>query len=227
MVNQSPSPGPRYLLDKVLAVALVAWLLFFGGFSQVKIWLTPERLRQVAQVAETIKTGAARVTAGDPAAAPGLARPIGAPAAPPPANQAAAEAQADAAYQATVQAVNAAQPPAVVAPAVVQPMALPTAVVRISTVPPVSQITVVPQSMPIVYAQSGPVLPTPIPTMAYPTPLPVAAAAYELSSDGKCVTVAARGGRYQACQDWPYSAAEANSVADYLRTGLVPGVKVN
>lgn len=226
MTTQNPThAGPRYLLDKVLAVALIAWLFFFGGFSTLKTLLTPTRLSQAGQIADTIRTGAGRVIA--PAAAP-AARPAAVPAIPPrqpaapaaqlPANQAAAEANADAAYQATVQAVNAAQPAAA---AVAQPGALPTAVIAI----PTAQAVVVPWAMPVLASNSPPTV-TPIPTIAYPTPLPAAAAAYTVSPDGLCVIAPRAGKQYQVCQAWKYKPDEATSVADYIRTGLLPGTEV-
>lgn len=217
-------------LGNWLAIVLIVWLLFFNGFSQIRALLESGALRNVAG---TIQTGAGRVTSGGVpvatvrSAAPVVPRtnggPPAAPAAQQPANPAAAEQAADLAYQATVQAVNAVQPAA--APAA-QPGTLPTAAIVYPTAIPVEQVTVVPIAYPQTYASNDPPTITPIPTIPYPTPLPVAMAAFTLSPDGKCVTVAARGGEYQQCQDWPYSAAEAASVADYLRTGLIPGTKV-
>ena len=215
-------------LGNWLAIVLIVWLLFFNGFSQIRALLESGALRNVAG---TIQTGAGRVTSGGaPVATARPAAPIvprasggAAPAAQPAANPAAAEQAADLAYQATVQAVNAVQP-AAAPPA--QQNALPTAAIVYPTAIPVEQVTVVPIAYPQTYASNDPPTITPIPTLVYPTPLPVAMAAFTLSPDGKCVTVAARGGEYQQCQDWPYSAAEAASVADYLRTGLIPGTKV-
>jgi hypothetical protein len=229
MTTQNPTSGSKSTLGNVMAVLLVVWLLFFGGFSTLKSALTPARLNQASQIADTIKTGVNRVTTGSsapatkPGAAPGIAprTTSGAPAAVQPASN---QAAVDAAYQATVQAVNAAHP-------AIQPAAqsgtLPTAAIVYPTVPPAAQITIVPIAYPQTYASSDPPTITPIPTLVYPTPLPAAAAAFTLSPDGKCVIVARADGNYQQCQDWPYSAAEATSVADYLRTGLVPGTKVN
>lgn len=238
MVNQQQRhAGSTFILDKLIAVVLVVWLLFGGGFSQVKTWLTPDRLNQVGQIADTIKTGAGRVVAPNaaPAAKPGAVVPRLPSNAPPsagqlPANLDAANAAADAAYQATAQAAEAqiARDAGNVAsaPAQAPVIALPTAVVLIPTVPPLAQITIVPQSMPVVYAQSAPIVPTPIPTLVYPTLIPAALANYSISPDGKCVIVTRDGAAYQQCQDWKYSPAEAASVADYLRTGLLPGTKV-
>lgn len=227
--NQSKSA-----LGNWVAVAMVVWLLFFNGFSQLRALIESGALRNAGSA---IQTGAGRVT-GSPAKQPaaGVTAPITAPrvssgagVAQPPASQAAAEAQADAAYQATVQAVDAAQPPVVAQqPAVVAPpvSSQPTAVILIPTAVPVAHIVVVPQAMPQTYAQTGPIAPTAIPTMAYPTPLPAAQAAYSVSADGKCVTAVRNGAQYQVCQEWKYSPAEAASVADYLRTGLLPGTLV-
>lgn len=228
MTTQSPTNagGSKYVLDKLIAVALVVWLLFFGGFSTIKNVLTPARLSQITSAVDTIKTGADRVTRGAPTTRPiPTQRTSGQPPANPPRpplDQAAAEQAADIAYQATVQAVNALQPPAQPA---VQPNALPTAAIVYPTAIPIEQVTVVPIAMPQLTSNDPPTI-TPIPTLVYPTPLPPAAAAFTLSPDGKCVTVARADGEYQTCQDWPYSAAEAASVADYLRTGLIPGTKV-
>lgn len=223
------SPGPRYLLDKVLAVCLIVWLLFFGGFSTLKQLLTPARLSQVGQIADTIRTGAGRALApvAAPAAKPGTAPRggVGAPALPAANTQAQIEAASQAAYQATVQAVERAA--GNIASAPVKPIGgLPTAVIAIPTSIPIAQITVVPRSMPVVYAQSGPILPTPQPTMTYPTPLPAAADAYTVSPDGLCVIAPREGTPYQVCQAWKYAPQEAASVADYIRTGRLPGSPV-
>jgi hypothetical protein len=219
---------PKSAFGNWLAVALIVWLLFFNGFSSLRALIDAGAL---SRAAGAIQTGAGRVTGPRTDQLPTVkpASPQLPGRATQPASQAAAEAQANAAYQATVQAVDAAQPPAAAAqqPAVVGPIgALPTAVIAIPTAVPVAQVVVVPQAMPRTYAQSGPMLPTPIPTMAYPTPLPAAAAAYSVSPDGRCVTAPRNGAQYQVCQGWPYKDAEARSVADYLRTGMIPGTKV-
>lgn len=236
MVNQSQNPGPRYLLDKVLAVCLIAWLLFFGGISQLKALLTPSRLSQVGQIGDTIRTGADRVIApgarlpsSDRPAAPGTAPRSGAPvpaANPPAASQAQIDAAADAVYEATAQASIAAVPnvsaPAV-APVVSDPATWPTAAILMPTAPPVAQAVVVPQAMPVLASNDPPTI-TPIPTLPIPTPL--AAVDYTVSADGKCVIAPRDGTLYQVCQDWKYAPHEIASVAGYIRSGLIPGVEV-
>lgn len=236
MVNQSQT-SPKYLTDKLIAVALVVWLLFFGGFTQIKTWLTPNRLSQVAAVADTIKTGVGRVTAGNgappakPAAAPATGRlgdAWGAGLRPTAASQAQIEAAGQAAFQATAQAADiAAAVPAAAAPAVApdvaNPATYPTAVIVI----PTAQAIVVPVAYPQTYASNDPPTTTPVPTMTYPTPLPAAVAnAYTLSPDGTCITVERGGKQYQTCQDWPYKDHEARTIADLMRTGVIPGTEV-
>ena len=227
MVNQSPNRGSGSILDKLIAVALVFWLLFGGGITTLKAILTPAR---VSQVAGAIQSGAGRVIAPNAAPAARLPQAVprssGAPAAPavPTADNAQIQAAADAAYQATAQASlargNVASAPA--APA----GALPTAIVRVPTAIPVEQVRVVPQSMPVL-AQSGPIVPTAIPTMAYPTPLPPAVlGGYTLSADGTCITVTRDGKQYQDCEGHQFTLGEARSVADLMRTGRIPGVPV-
>lgn len=194
-------------LTSVLAVLLVIWLLFMGGLSTIKQWTAAGG---PASIVSTLGRGAGRV----------LATPIESVSTPKPG---AAQPRSSAVSPARPAIDNQAQIQAVAdAPA----SGSQSAIILISTAIPVDRVTVVPVAMPQVYAQSGPVDPTPIPTMAYPTPLPAAAAAYSLSPDGKCVTAMRDGAAYQACQGWPYNDAEARSVADYVRTGLVPGVKV-
>lgn len=216
MINQSRTSGPTFIADKLIAVALVIWLLFFGGFSQIRALLTPSAISQVGSVVETIKTGAGRVAARNPALP--TARP--AVVAPAVDTLAEANARADTAYQATVQAVPIAQAPAVGAP--VAPMALPTAAVLIPTVAPLAQIVVVPHpDKPVAYANSAP---SPLPTLPIPTPLAVVD--YRLSADGLCVIAPRAGVEYQVCQSWKYQPHEVASVADYIRSGLLPGVAV-
>jgi len=102
---------------------------------------------------------------------------------------------------------------------------IPTAVILIPTVAPVDQIVVVPQSMPVLAVD--PLLPTAVPTMPYPTPLPAAIANdFEVSPDGTCITAPRNGKRYQVCQGWKYSPAEIATVADLIRGGTLPGVEV-
>lgn len=203
--NQSP-------LTSVLAVVLVIWLLFMGGLSTIKQWTAAGG---PAGIISTLGRGAGRVLA-TPIGGAGVPRPTAPSVAQPrgdagnPAQPVDSQAQIPAAADAPAQPVNGSQSVLIV---------IPTSI-------PIEQVTVVPLAMPRVYAQSGPVEPTPIPTITYPTQLPAAAAVYGLSPDGKCVTAMRDGVAYQACQGWPYSDAEARSVADYLRTGLLPGVKV-
>lgn len=136
-----------------------------------------------------------------------------------------ADAQQAAAIQAGAQAVV---PPAAVAPAGVDTLGqpIPTAIILIPTAIPIEQVQVIPQSMPVLAAGSD-MRPTPVTVMTYPTPLPVAVANdFEVSSDGTCITAPRNGRRYQVCQGWKYQPNELASVADYIRTGLLPGVEV-
>lgn len=99
------------------------------------------------------------------------------------------------------------------------PQAIPTAAVY-ATAEPVIQV--IPQSMP--KFDTGP---TAIPTLTYPTPLPAAILGEtQRSTDGKCVSALRGGKRFEVCQEWKFTEAEAASVADYVRTGLIPGVEV-
>lgn len=142
----------------------------------------------------------------------------------------------NAAQEATAAALSQAAGPAVApritdrAPAGVDTLgnALPTAVVLIPTVPPVDQITVVPDlSKPIVYAAGSDMRPTPVVVMPYPTALPQAIADdFEVSPDGTCITAPRDGKRYQVCQGWKYAPQELATVADLIRGGTLAGVEV-
>lgn len=217
----------------ILLVLFIVWLFFLNGITTIRQWSASGA---PAGIVSTISRGAFRALAtpagiAPPAnpAAPPAAPPIGTGSSAPPAvdtvSQAQIQQQADAAYHATAQASLARGN---VASAPVLPIqAASTAVVLIPTAVPLAQAVVVPDtSKPIVYAQSGPMLETAVPTMTYPTPLPAAAAAYTLSPDGKCVTAARSGALFQVCQDWPYKDAEARTVADYIRSGRLSGVAV-
>lgn len=136
-------------------------------------------------------------------------------------------ATAKAQYQDAIQAQPAEQAPAQIeAPAAID-NALPTAAILIPTAVPIEQVTIVPREMPAVYAPGSDMRPTLEPTIPYPTPLPAAVASqYQLSADGTCITAPRAGKLYQVCQDWKYQPNEVASVADYIRTGLLPGVEV-
>ena len=130
-------------------------------------------------------------------------------------------------------AIQAAAPPALVAPPIEAAPAgvdtlgrpIPTAIVHIPTAIPIEQVRVIPQSMPVL--APDPLLPTAIPTMAIPTPLPAGgASAFDLSPDGKCITARRDGKRYQVCQEWKYAPVEMATVADFIRGGVLPGVEV-
>lgn len=193
----------KSVLPNVLAIGLVAWLLFFNGFSQLRTMLESGAF---SRAASTVKTGVDRVT-GPAARQPAVKPPAAAQQPAAPASQPVAETQPDTA-----------------APAVVAPLStLPTAVILIPTVAPVAQVVVVPQAMPVLEDTR----PTLAPTMVYPTPLPAAIAnAYTLSDDGKCITVERSGAQYQNCQPDPFTPGAARSVADLMRTGVIPGTKV-
>lgn len=140
-----------------------------------------------------------------------------------------ADAQLAAAIQASQQQA-AAQPNAQAAPAGVDTLGqpIPTAVVFIPTAIPIEQITVVPDvSQPLVFAPGSDMRPTPAPTMPYPTPLPPAVMdGYTLSADGKCLTIERGGKKYQDCEPEPFTLGAARTIADLMRTGVIPGVEV-
>lgn len=87
-------------------------------------------------------------------------------------------------------------------------------------------VEVVPQAMPQEYAPGSDIRQPTVEVLPYPTPLADPMVGAGVSGDGKCVQ-AERGGKlYQVCQAWKYQPHEAASMADYLRTGLVPGEEV-
>lgn len=211
----------------ILLVLLFVWLFFMNGLSTVKQWSASG---SPGGIVSTIQRGVSRIAAPPAAsvappkpAAPGVTAPRASGNAPAAPDQAQIEAAANAAYQATAQASQSAGN--VASAPVVPASTLPNAVINIPTAVPATQVVVVPQRMPVL-AQSGPAQPTAIPTMAYPTPLPAGAAAYRTSADGKCVIAPRNGTMYQVCQEWKYKPDEAASVADYIRTGLLPGSPV-
>lgn len=66
----TPATKPTTLTDKVIAIALVVWLLFFGGFGQLKTWLSPSK---TASVVQTIGQGAQQLLTTAQVAAPSAA----------------------------------------------------------------------------------------------------------------------------------------------------------
>lgn len=63
----TPATKPTTLTDKVLAIVLVVWLLFFGGFGTITKLLTPST---IAPIATTIGQGAQQLLATAQVVAP-------------------------------------------------------------------------------------------------------------------------------------------------------------
>jgi hypothetical protein len=65
----TPATKPTTLTDKVIAIVLVVWLLFFGGFGTITKLLRPST---IAPIATTIGDGARRISDQASAAAPAV-----------------------------------------------------------------------------------------------------------------------------------------------------------
>lgn len=207
-----PAPAPERQRGNVVAtictIVLTLVALIVGGVFLYRV---------TGGVLPTFQTQPTRAVGVIPSV--GITRDVSAPAqAEIDAHNAAAEAEHAAAIQAGEQA---AQPQ--LAPAAVDMLGIPTAVILIPTALPIDQVRVIPRGMPVLAGAQ----PTAIPTMVYPTPLPAAVADdFEVSPDGTCITAPRDGKRYQVCQDWKYQPQELATVADLIRGGTLVGVEV-
>lgn len=131
---------------------------------------------------------------------------------------------APAAEQAPAAPVAEAQPAPVAVEAPAPVVALPTAAVVIAAP---AEVVTVPDAAPLRYAPGSGPAPTaaPAPTVATTAFMQIGKD-YEANADGTCVRTRRDGALVEFCQQRPMNIGEMSSVADFLRTGRIPGEKV-